>query len=93
MCAMEGKEVGSINLFQFTSQDKIPFILSPDGNHLFFLAIPIKQGSGLKNAGLIADTLSGSLTLAKVPLHLLHVGKSVVYACASDYKLSLTEPV
>lgn len=50
----------------------------------------MKQMSGLNNSGLITDTLSRSLTLAKIPPY-LHVEKNVGYECADDYNLPFTD--
>lgn len=87
------KSQGSISLFPHSSRGRIPFTLSPNGDHSFLLAMSLQRDSGLSGAGLTADPLSRSLTLAKITPHLSHEGKAVLRKCANVYSVSLTDPM
>lgn len=85
-CALQG----SINLYQHTLQDRILFVLFPNGDHSFGMTRSIKQKSGLSDSGWRADTLSRSMTLTKITSY-LHVEKNATHQCADGCGLPLTD--
>lgn len=76
----------------YLSSQSTPYLISylMNGDHSFCFSVSFKQKSGLNDANLGADTLSRSLTLAKIPPY-LHVEKNVAYERADEYQFPFTD--